>query len=281
MRITTFLSAFILVIFISFLTSMCWIAFSESLKYEESIKEIADKMQTRDQVNNLLKKAGEVLTFGLYDGYSEELKEISNLKNRSNTHKKNAHIAVTVFFGITCLFFPMIFYFGKKDIFTGTLLVVSLLALIVGLSAPVLMIITYKDIPVLGRVVFMFQSKGILSTIKTSFHSGNYIVGAAILLFSVIIPLIKSMVMGCTLIEKTRNKGSTWLGLIKKIGKWSMADVFVIAILLVFFTMDKTETTTAEIETGLYFFLGYVIFSLIASFSLSSSKTENSTTMHL
>jgi len=77
-------------------------------------------------------------------------------------------------------------------------------------------------------------------------------------------------------------------GLFKAIGlvsKWSMADVFVVGILLVFLaTRDQfmgaekeltffamklnvkfNTTMTSELKDGFYFFLGYCFFSLIFS----------------
>ena len=44
-----------------------------------------------------------------------------------------------------------------------------------------------------------------------------------------------------------------------------MADVFVVSLLLVFLSTSSTDVSKAEIEIGLYFFLIYVIFSIIAS----------------
>jgi hypothetical protein len=44
-----------------------------------------------------------------------------------------------------------------------------------------------------------------------------------------------------------------------------MADVFVVSLLLVFLSTGSTDVSKAEIEIGLYFFMSYVIFSIIAS----------------
>jgi len=53
----------------------------------------------------------------------------------------------------------------------------------------------------------------------------------------------------------------------KMIGKWSMVDVFVVAVFLVYLTSNNADVTKAEIEVGLYFFLAYVIVSMILSLS--------------
>jgi hypothetical protein len=44
-----------------------------------------------------------------------------------------------------------------------------------------------------------------------------------------------------------------------------MADVFIVSLLLVFLSSSATDVSRAEIEIGLYFFLVYVIYSIVAS----------------
>jgi uncharacterized paraquat-inducible protein A len=53
----------------------------------------------------------------------------------------------------------------------------------------------------------------------------------------------------------------------KIIGKWSMVDVFVVATFLVYLTLNKGDVSRAEVEVGLYFFLAYVLVSMLVSLS--------------
>ena len=46
-----------------------------------------------------------------------------------------------------------------------------------------------------------------------------------------------------------------------------MVDVFVVAVFLVYLTANKGDVSRAEVEMGLYFFLAYVIVSLLGSLS--------------
>ncbi len=50
------------------------------------------------------------------------------------------------------------------------------------------------------------------------------------------------------------------------IGKWSMADVFIVALLLANLSLNTDEYTDAKMQMALYFFSIYVILSIIASF---------------
>ena len=46
-----------------------------------------------------------------------------------------------------------------------------------------------------------------------------------------------------------------------------MLDVFIVAILLVYLTGDGSGVSHAEIQVGIYFFLAYVIVSMLVSLS--------------
>ena len=44
-----------------------------------------------------------------------------------------------------------------------------------------------------------------------------------------------------------------------------MADVFVVAILVAFFSSNGQGLTDAKVQAGLYFFTGYVVLSVLAT----------------
>ncbi len=62
----------------------------------------------------------------------------------------------------------------------------------------------------------------------------------------------------------------------KMIGKWSMVDVFVVAVFLVYLTANKGDVSRAEVEVGLYFFLAYVIVSMLVSLSADKMLSTKS-----
>ena len=70
------------------------------------------------------------------------------------------------------------------------------------------------------------------------------------------------------------------VALFKHLGKWSMLDVFVVSLLLVYLSAGSSENSYSEIESGLYIFLIYVILSIITSIGvnrvLKSSLTDTS-----
>ncbi len=251
-----------------------WIAYSAACDYERQTEVLTDRLHTQPKAISLLKHITESVTLGIYSGYSQELEELQTIVAARDSDKERAILATLVFFLLAGVLLVFIYAFisNKAFFFILTMLMVSSMALAVGLFAPILMIVSYKDVPLLGHVVFMFQSKGIITTIEMLLTSGNLPVAIPLLLFSVIIPFLKTLVMGLALFTPVGTMASQSLRLIKYIGKWSMADVFVVALLLTYFTINKDQSTYAEVQIGLYFFLGYVILSMIVSHLLTHAK---------
>jgi len=150
---------------------------------------------------------------------------------------------------------------NKRRQYSLILVTSSLFALIPGIIAPALSLLAYKKIPLLGYVVVEYQSKGIVGTIIHLF-SVNVFLAIMIGLFSVIIPLCKILLSCLALFHK---RGNRIVKFLKAIGKWSMADVFVVAILLSYFALNSYDTSTRRIEHGVYFFSAYCILSFFAT----------------
>lgn len=235
-----------------------WTAYSAACGYERKTREQTDRLHAMPKVKSLLKRAGEFVTLGVYKGHSKEIEELNAVMADRKSYNQQAAVATITFFLISGVFLVFIHVFvSSRALFVGAMLIVSSVALAVGLSAPILMIVTYKDIAVLGHVVFLFQSKGILTTIETLSDSGNILVAAPLFLFSVMVPFLKTLIMGAALLGRRGSSfASRSLRAIRRIGKWSMADVFVVSLLLTYFTINKDRFTNAEVQIGLYFFSG-------------------------
>jgi len=136
-------------------------------------------------------------------------------------------------------------------------LTASIVTFIPGIIAPVLSLLTYKDIPVIGPIVFKYQCKGIAGTIVHLLKINPFL-AIMIGLFSIIVPLLKLILSYFALFHKG---GSHIIQFLKTIGKWSMTDVFIVSILLSFFALSSYGTSTSRVEHGLYFF-PHIAFSL-------------------
>ena len=127
------------------------------------------------------------------------------------------------------------------------------------------------------------QSKSILGTISNLYDNDRALVATLILLFSVIVPFLKGLMLIGGILHKSEAVQRKLYEIVNAIGKWSMADVFVVAVFLVFLsTSDNTSASKeaisvfgmeipleikmlmdSNIGVGFYWFLSYCLLSLI------------------
>ncbi len=249
------------------------LAYLNALDYESRARQISTGLDIWEQTETAGKKLLEDLSFGLYDGYSEQLIFLNDLQKQQQRSAELTQQYTLVYFAIIAvLLFWVAVMHNPRDALAQALLASSLPSLIVGLLAPILMIVAYKDVPGLGEVVFQFQSKGIITSIQTLLHSATPAIGMLLLIFSVIIPFVKTLMLltaGSVRLRHVAIKGLRWA---HHLGRWSMADVFVVALLLSYFITDDNDFTHAEIQSGFWFFLGYVLLSMSGALLLDNNS---------
>ena len=186
-----------------------------------------------------------------------------------------------------------------------SLLIISVIALVVGISTPMMELAAFntdltipfnfseasESIPAFegmleflnfevtfdGRMYYYYQSKSILGLIRLLFDQGNYLVGLAILMFSIILPVTKLL---CTFgqlfsTKLARNKAVNFIT--NYMGKWSMADVFVVALFLGYFSFSNMSVgieTQTEALIGLYCFGSYVLLSILTTHFVYRSRIK-------
>ena len=154
--------------------------------------------------------------------------------------------------------------FSSSPVFVSHLLGVSSVFLVVGLMAPILSLVAYTDVVVLGKVVFKFESKGIITTVAELVRRDNIFIAVILFTFSVVTPLIKHVFTFLALRAQSQSVRERYVKFLSAIGKWSMADVLVVAIVLAFFVAGADEFSDSWLGVGLYFFTGYCLLSLAA-----------------
>lgn len=141
---------------------------------------------------------------------------------------------------------------------------VSGVFLAVGLAAPMFTLSAFGDVPLLGRVVLSHEVKSVLSMIAGLADGGNLFVAVLLALFSVVTPVVK-MVLSLMVLGLAHGRGRRLaLATIHHVGRWSMTDVFVVAVLLAFLAANQARTTDAAVGIGLYFFAAYALLALAA-----------------
>jgi len=154
---------------------------------------------------------------------------------------------------------------NTRNIVALILIVASLCCLYPGLVKPVMSLKISAEIPLLGEMVLQETTQSVVSTIKSLYEANNNLVASLILLFSIVVPLIKAVVLLAVLLVP-KLPAKSWLhNFVAIISKWSMADVFVVGVLLAFLATKSEETIQAWIHEGFYFFLAYCIISILAA----------------
>ena len=134
------------------------------------------------------------------------------------------------------------------------LLVMTLLLFIVGVSLPILTI---------TKLLIVSNEVSILTGLFQLIEEQQYFVFIVIFLFSIVLPLLKLYYLFLLSARKAVDKQaySKYLYLMHRYGRWSMLDVFVIAILIM--TVKLGALASVEIELGMFYFTSAVILLMI------------------
>ena len=145
-------------------------------------------------------------------------------------------------------------YFPLESKALLVLLVITTIMLAVGLSAPIL---------TLEKFFIIENTFSIFSGLLQLLEEGRIFLFVIILLFSVVMPIIKLGVL-FRLLGSTVGSSETlhrYLRLMHQYGKWSMLDIFVVALLVV--AVKLGAVATVEIHYGLYAFGSAVLLTML------------------
>ncbi|AAN57669.2 paraquat-inducible protein A [Shewanella oneidensis MR-1] len=123
-----------------------------------------------------------------------------------------------------------------------------------------------------GEVQVLQQTRSIWSTVTELYNTGNGLVAGLVMLFSIIIPAIKLSLMLAQ--QSVSSIALQWRihHIVDLLAKWSMADVFVVALIITFLAgnasggMGEMLKTQAQFESGFYFFTAYCILSIVSGY---------------
>lgn len=237
--------------------------------------------------------------------------ELIDCKKIINNNIESINSKIKLYNGIILFAYVIILlsvFFVKKHSNYSVLLYIltSLLLLILGVALPMIDIdarISTMEFKLMGETisfqnqVLYFKSKSIIEMSKIMLTQGKIkviLVGVLVILFSVIFPISK-LFSSILLIYKRQFESNKIISfLVFKSGKWSMADVMVVAIFMSYigFTgiissqltqlekistnLNILTTNNSELQNGFYFFLSFVILSIGIS-QIIMKKNENHT----
>lgn len=153
---------------------------------------------------------------------------------------------------------------SKRNVAGFILTVISLLLLYPGLTFPMFRLEIGAEFPIIGKVTLYEQTQSIIQTVKTLHENDNTIVAFLILFFSVIVPFLKGVTLIIVLFAKKLKQRAMLHRFVQLIGKWSMADVFVVGVFISYLSTESNSAIMAELHEGFYYFTGYCLISLTA-----------------
>lgn len=131
----------------------------------------------------------------------------------------------------------------------------------------------------------------LLQTVQELWQDERLVVAALIFAFSICIPIFKTLIVTFAYFKRGSSLERRLISFVASIGKWSMADVFVVAVFLAILSTNHASTqsteslnmfgfkldilisseTLSQVGNGFYFFAGYCLFSLLATQITQSS----------
>lgn len=121
-----------------------------------------------------------------------------------------------------------------------------------------------------GHMQAYHNTRSIWGTVDELARTGNLPVAFLIVFFSLVIPLFKLSLQSASLFIPQAELRGPLLWLNAALSKWSMADVFVMGLLVAYMAgsasgqMGDLLTMHAALEPGFYYFLAYCLFSVAA-----------------
>ena len=136
------------------------------------------------------------------------------------------------------------------------------------------------------------QTRSIVGSVRNLYEVGSPVPATLILLFSVIVPVTKATLVAWACFLASSERRHRTLRFVVAIAKWSMADVFVVALFIAYLAAQATQTPpgdpgaaplvvfTAQFGAGFYWFAAYCLFSL-ASQQYTVRMSEDTSSLQL
>ena len=140
------------------------------------------------------------------------------------------------------------------------LILLSFILLLIALSLPLMKV---------EKMVFWKNEYSVLAGVHALWEQGQYALATILFFFSIVFPIFKlaalAFVWTVRLAEQKRQAVLHWLGIL---GKWSMLDVFVVAILIVLVKLGPLANV--QPQRGVYWFATAILLSMITSMYVDS-----------
>ena len=248
----------------------------------------------------------------IYQKYSQNaLGETESFLNSSiESHNTDIKNITTWLIGLLAasLLLCALFYGQTFEWAVGGMTIISVILLLLGITLPMIdidarlnaFIFRLLDEPIeFDQQVIYFQSKSIVEVTKTLWTGGGLdlkAVGLLVFLFSIVFPFFKLLLSALFLFVERIKNNATAQTVIFHLGKWSMADVFVVAIFMAYIGMYGVissqlnslsrndgglalETLNySNLSPGAFYFTAYTILSIFIGVLINKRLHKMETT---
>lgn len=117
------------------------------------------------------------------------------------------------------------------------------------------------------------QTRSIVGSVRHLYSVGSQTAATLILFFSIVVPLTKSVLVSWAVLQSNSVRRGRILFFVEMIAKWSMADVFAVAVMIAYLAAQASQSAggtaasaivvfDASFGPGFYWFAGYCLSSL-------------------
>lgn len=297
-------------------------------RFSNAIIDELEKSKNKDQLKSILKdKVGAILNAANQDSLGEQQTIIDKYKMNNieafnsfiatkteQIKEEQKHLAYMLISALVAVLLLWIYIIRVKVLYALSFMfsvVISFATLFVGVSLPMIEVdarIGQLDLHLLSshilfkdQIIF-FQTKSIIDVVHLLLINGKadtIFVGVLIFIFSVLFPVFK--LISATVYLFIKNKTNKFINYMAfKSGKWSMADVMVVAIFMAFVgfqgilndqladielnrpDVNLITTNKSNLQPGYLIFVTFVLYNLILAEILkriTKKKDEVNTTV--
>ena len=138
-----------------------------------------------------------------------------------------------------------------------------------------------QQLDIKGDLPAFAKTRSIFGTVEELYNAKQFLVAFLIALFSIFVPALKCLLMMISAAIKNKF-GQISETITRLISKWSMADVFVVAVIVAYLAANSTSQTeelftlTAQFGEGFYYFLGYCLLSILSMQLMGGEQHKSS-----
>lgn len=158
--------------------------------------------------------------------------------------------------------------------FIGLAILISAILLGLAWVSPIMSVKTW---------LFFYREVTIFEAARLLYEDEFLFLAGLVFFFAIVFPALKLLVLWSawfsTHKEKERSRLDGTLSLFDLLGKWSMLDVFIVAVVVV--STQSNLVSDAEIHPGLYLFAGSILVSMLAMMGLRSFRDSSTNELAL